>query len=194
MKKIIAIAAVAAGALALGGAGAVRAQTTAPAAQAAIDPATLKAVQALFEAMDYRRSIKDTVEQMAWGSVRSMRPMIEARLKSDRGLSEEQRKNIQGKLAKLDERMPKLTMVIMDALSDPALIDQLVEQSMPTYAQNYTVPELEQLTAFYRSPIGVKLLEVSPKVYAESMLVSQKLMAERLEPMKQKLMDIVQQD
>ena len=41
------------------------------------------------------------------------------------------------------------------------------------YAANYTVDEMKQLTAFYRSPLGQRMIEVTPKITQESIAAGQ---------------------
>jgi uncharacterized protein len=42
------------------------------------------------------------------------------------------------------------------------------------YARNFTADELRQVTAFYRTPVGQKMLEKLPAITQESMTVGQK--------------------
>jgi uncharacterized protein len=62
----------------------------------------------------------------------------------------------------------------------PALLDGLnarssefVELVATVYARNFAPAELRQVTAFYRSPIGQKLLEKMPTITQESMVAGQ---------------------
>jgi hypothetical protein len=54
-----------------------------------------------------------------------------------------------------------------------ARMDELVGQMASVYARNFTPDEMRQLTAFYRSPLGQKLLEKMPTVMQESMSLGQ---------------------
>lgn len=56
-------------------------------------------------------------------------------------------------------------------IGNPATLNQLVEQLIPVYQKHYTSAELEQLIAFYDTPIGRKMLEVAPMVSAESIQI-----------------------
>jgi hypothetical protein len=62
----------------------------------------------------------------------------------------------------------------------PALLDNMtarlpefVAEIVVIYARNFTPEEMRQMTAFYRTPVGQKLLEKLPTVTQESMRVGQ---------------------
>jgi hypothetical protein len=42
------------------------------------------------------------------------------------------------------------------------------------YARNFTAAEIREVTAFYHSPVGQKLLEKMPVISQESMAIGQK--------------------
>jgi hypothetical protein len=48
-----------------------------------------------------------------------------------------------------------------------AFVDDAMKGAPPIYARHFTVEELHELTAFYRSPTGVKALHVLPQVMGE---------------------------
>jgi len=51
---------------------------------------------------------------------------------------------------------------------------ELIEATATVYVRHFTAAEMRQLTAFYREPIGQKLLEKMPTITQESMAVGQK--------------------
>jgi uncharacterized protein len=62
----------------------------------------------------------------------------------------------------------------------PALLDNMTArlpeftaEIVVIYARNFTPEEMRQMTAFYRTPVGQKLLEKLPTVTQESMRVGQ---------------------
>jgi hypothetical protein len=54
-----------------------------------------------------------------------------------------------------------------------ARLDEMLERMAPIYARNFTVDELKDVTAFYRSPIGQKLVSRLPAISKESFAVGQ---------------------
>ncbi len=66
-----------------------------------------------------------------------------------------------------DEVMP----LILKAMNSH--IDEFIEAAASIYARNFTVDEMKQITAFYRQPVGQKLLQKLPVVMQESMALGQ---------------------
>ena len=65
---------------------------------------------------------------------------------------------------------------IMPALTEGmvARSSELVDLIAVVYARNFTAAELQQVSAFYRSPVGQKFLEKMPTITQESMQAGQK--------------------
>jgi hypothetical protein len=53
-------------------------------------------------------------------------------------------------------------------------VGEFAEEVAALYARNFTVEEIRQVTAFYRSPVGQKFLEKTPVIAQESMVMGQK--------------------
>jgi hypothetical protein len=53
-------------------------------------------------------------------------------------------------------------------------VGEFAEEVAALYARNFTVDEIQQVTAFYRSPVGQKFLEKTPVIAQESMVMGQK--------------------
>ena len=51
---------------------------------------------------------------------------------------------------------------------------EMIEATASVYARHFTADEMRQLTAFYRQPVGQKLLEKLPAVTQEALIVGQK--------------------
>ena len=54
-----------------------------------------------------------------------------------------------------------------------ARLDTLLDRMAPIYARNFTVAELKDIAAFYRSPTGQKLVDRLPAIAQESMAAGQ---------------------
>ena len=57
----------------------------------------------------------------------------------------------------------------------------------PVYARHYTLDEVRQLSAFYKTPVGHKSLVVMPQLMAESMAVSNQVLGPRLNKLMQSI-------
>jgi uncharacterized protein len=61
-----------------------------------------------------------------------------------------------------------------------ARIDNLLDRMAPIYARNFTVAELKDIVAFYRSPTGQRLVDRLPAIAQESMAAGQEFGRELL--------------
>jgi hypothetical protein len=64
--------------------------------------------------------------------------------------------------------------------NDQELMDEMVNVSVEVYARHFTAAELREITAFYRSPVGTKLLAKMPELQQESMRASQRVILPRV--------------
>lgn len=185
MKKIVAAAVTA---FALTGAASSHAQAPAPASApaAAIDPAALAASRELFEAMNHRVMMTGMMQQMSQGIAQSMRAGAEAGINNNPKISAEQKKKA---LAKMEAELPGVVSAMQGVMNDPGLIDEILAETVPIYARTFSADELKQLTAFYRSPIGAKMLASMPQLMAQGMQVGQQVVTRRIGPLMQKLQE-----
>jgi len=181
MKKIVAAVVTA---FALVGAAPSFAQTAAPAPAAAIDPATLAASQELFEAMNHRAMMIGMMQQMSQGIAQSMRAGAEAGINNSPKLNAEQKKQA---LANMEKDLPRAVSAMQGVMNDPALIDEILAETVPIYARTFSADELKQMTAFYRTPVGAKMLAATPQLMAQGMQVGQQVVARRIGPVMQKM-------
>jgi hypothetical protein len=65
----------------------------------------------------------------------------------------------------------------------------VAEEMAMIYARNFSVQEMQELTAFYKSPIGQKFLERFPVVVQESIAVGQKFGERLVKDMQETLTD-----
>ncbi len=144
----------------------------------ALNPPTKEAVRALLEAMKVRQMVKQSFDQM----LKNMPPAIMnstlASINGNATLSAEQKKTAQAEASK---KVPVMITQIESLLSDPALIEELLNETVPLYARHFSSAEIEQLTAFYKGPLGSKMLAVSPQIMGESMQISQRIVAPRIQ-------------
>jgi hypothetical protein len=65
--------------------------------------------------------------------------------------------------------------------TDPTLVDDMIAEMVPIYAETYTLDEIRQLTAFYASPLGQKLQAKMPELMSRSMQISQRVLMPRIQ-------------
>ncbi|SHN38462.1 hypothetical protein SAMN05192549_109130 [Duganella sacchari] len=175
MKKIVASLVTS---LALIGAAPVYAQ--APAA----DPAAMAAAKELFESMNYRSVMIGAMQQMSQSIGASMHAGAEASIKNNPKLSADDK---QKALAQMEAELPGAINTMQAVMSDPALVDEIMAETVPLYARNFSAAELKQITAFYRTPVGAKMLSSMPKLMGEGMQLGQLIVQRRLGPLMQKM-------
>ena len=162
---------------------------SAPAAPVAASPQADAAVKELLDAMDVRKMMTASFTEMEKALPQMMRAQMTAVINADPSADAEKKK---ASLAKVEQVLPVASQAISRLFKDPALIDEMMAEIGPLYARNYTTAELKELTAFYRTPLGRKMLALSPRLSAESMAVGQRVVAPRLNGLMQEVMQNAQ--
>jgi hypothetical protein len=171
-KSLIAIASV----IAVTCASATFAATPAPSA----DPAVVAATKQMLASMKFRdvmlASLQQADQQMPSQLVASLNAMID----SDATLSAEKKAEAH---KKLQEALPALTAQMHAIFTDATLVDDMLAEMVPLYAETYTLDEIRQLSAFYASPLGQKMLANMPALMSRSMEISNRVMMPRVQKM-----------
>ncbi|SFD48890.1 DUF2059 domain-containing protein [Massilia yuzhufengensis] len=155
----------------------------------AADPQATAAVKAMLDAMEMRKNMLAMYAEMQKAMPSIMRQQMVGLIQADPKLNAEQKKEA---IAKAEKALPQVAQTVGKIFNDPALIDEMITEMVPLYTNNYTVDEIKQLTAFYKSPIGRKMMALSPKLSAEGMAIGQRVVTPRLGKLMQDLMQDVQ--
>ena len=153
---------------------------------AAVDPAATAAVKELLSAMKYREMMQNTMQQMNAAMPQMMMQGASTAINGNAKLSADQKK---AALAKAEAELPKVASTFNTMLNDPKLYDELIAETIPLYARHYTAAEIGEITAFYKTPVGAKMLATMPQLMQESMAISQRVMMPRINAAIQKLSD-----
>jgi hypothetical protein len=144
------------------------------------DPAVVAATKQMMVSTGVRdvmvASMKQADQQMPAQMAASLNAMID----SDTSLSAEKKAEAH---KKLQEALPTLTARMHGVFSDPTLIDDMLAEMVPLYAETYTLDEIRQLTAFYTSPLGQKVLATMPTLMTRSVEISNRVMMPRIQKM-----------
>jgi len=146
-------------------------------AQDAASAQQAAAVRELMDAMDVRTMMTASFTEMEKALPQMMRAQMTAVINADPSASDEKKK---AAMAKVEQVLPGAMDAINRMFRDPALVDEMMAEIGPLYARHYNVAELKELAAFYRTPLGRKMLTLSPRLAAESMAAGQKIVAPRL--------------
>ncbi|WP_426337273.1 DUF2059 domain-containing protein [Pseudoduganella sp. R-31] len=141
-------------------------------------PANAAAVRELLDAMNYRTMWKASMEQMSKTLPGIMRQQIEATIQADTTLTEAQRKE---KLQQLQAQLPKMTEMLNSVFTDPGLMADMEAEMIALYSRHFTADELKQIAAYYRTPVGMKSMQLMPQVMAESMAIGQRVTMPRIQ-------------
>ncbi|WP_432382592.1 DUF2059 domain-containing protein [Duganella sp. P38] len=154
------------------------------------DAASTAAAKELFESMNYRVVLQGMMQQMTQGMAASMRGGAEAAINNNPKFGPEEKKQA---LAKMEAELPAVVNAMQQVMSDPSLVDDILNETVPVYARNFSADELKQITAFYRTPVGAKMLAKMPQLTGEGMQIGQQIVQRRIGPMLQKLQQQQQQ-
>ncbi len=84
-----------------------------------------------------------------------------------------------------------MTATIVDTFSP--YYNRMLDDAATIYASNFTVDELHQIEAFYRQPVGQKLLEKSPAITQQSLQISQDVSRKAAEALRARLTEALRQ-
>jgi hypothetical protein len=145
---------------------------------ASADPAVVAATKQMFVAMKVRESMSAMMASMEQQMPAQMRAGAAAAINADASLSPQQKTE---QLKKLDDAMQGATAQAHALFTDPTLVDDMIAEMVPLYAETYTLDEIRQLSAFYASPLGQKMQANMPMLMQRSMQISQRVMMPRIQ-------------
>ena len=159
--------------------------TCAPAAFAATpvpsaDPAVVAATKQMMASMKIRDVMLASMRQVDQQMPAQLRGSMSASIDNAPDLTAEQ-KAVAHK--KLEAALPTLEAQMHAMFNDPSLIDDMLTEMVPLYAETYTLDEIHQLSAFYASPLGQKMLANMPTLMSRSMEISNRVMMPRIQKM-----------
>ena len=155
----------------------------------AANPQAVAATKAMLDAMEIRKNMVVMYAEMQKQLPAMMRQQTAAMIEADTTLDAAKKKEA---IAKFETKLPAVTRALGQIFSDPALIDEMINEMVPLYANNYTVDEIKTLTAFYQSPVGRKMMTLMPRLAGESMAIGQRIMNPRIGKLMQDVMQEVQ--
>jgi len=121
-------------------------------------------------------SMKQADQQIPTQITASLNAMID----NDATMNAEKKAEAHKKLA---AALPTLKSQMHALLVDPSLVDDMLAEMVPLYAETYTLDEIRQLSAFYASPLGQKMLANMPTLMSRSMEISNRVMMPRIQKM-----------
>jgi hypothetical protein len=74
----------------------------------------------------------------------------------------------------IQQLVPDIPNAFWTKFKEKLNVDDLLYTCIPAYNKYYTHDEIKQLIAFYESPLGKKVVEVTPLLTQETMTIGQK--------------------
>lgn len=155
-----------------------------PVASAAPDAATLAAANEMLTSMNYRAIAQGMFAQMRRVMPGMMKQGATTAINNSPKLDAARKK---AALDKVDQEMPKAAMALDGVFSDPAVLDELVQETAKLYARHFTINELHQIAVFYKTPVGAKMLATMPQLTGESMQIGQRVVMPRIAAIMKKM-------
>jgi hypothetical protein len=150
----------------------------AAAALPSADPAVVAATREMLGAMKVRDMMILAIASMEQQIPSQVRVSMTAAINGNPNLTPQQKAE---QLKKVDEAMRTSAAQTHAMFSDPTLVDDMIAEMVPIYAETYTLDEIRQLTAFYSSPLGKKMQANMPMLMKRSMEASQRVMMPRIQ-------------
>jgi uncharacterized protein len=159
--------------------------TCSPAAFAATsmpsaDPAVVAATKEMMASMKLRDVMLASLKQADQNMPAQIAASLNAKVDGDATLNAAKKAEMRTKLEKV---LPTVTAQVHTMLTDPSLVDEMLAEMVPLYAETYTLDEIHQLSAFYASPLGQKMLANMPTLMSRSMEISNRIMMPRIQKM-----------
>jgi hypothetical protein len=142
------------------------------------DPAVVAATRDMLAALKVREMMTGMMARMEQQMPGQVRATMTAAINGNPNLTPEQKA---AQLKKIDEQGAASAAQAHALFSDPTLVDDMIAEMVPLYAETYTLDEIRQLTAFYTSPLGQKMQARMPELMSRSMEISQRVMMPRIQ-------------
>ena len=153
-------------------------QSPARAAPETLDPMAVAAAGTLLDAMRFRFTLAADMKTASSGAEQVLRQLVTQKVNSDPKLNAASRAKA---LAELEKMMPEAVDALQGVFTDPQTTDEISKETARIYARTFTVDELVQIAAFYKTPTGGKLLGMSTRIQAESLAFGRRYMAPRID-------------
>ena len=94
---------------------------------------------------------------------------------------------VQGRPKQYEEAFDATVPVLLEVFGSRA--GELTDQVAAVYGQTFTVDEMRQITAFYRTPAGQKVLEKMPAVFQQTSAIGQSFGRKLQDEIREKIAD-----
>ena len=142
-------------------------QMAAPApAPVTVSPEARAAIKDLLDAMNMREYLSKNFQGMPQAIAPQLANAVARQVETNATLTPDQKtKVLEGLKVPFDTSMREVQGIV----TSPKMVDDTLQKMYPVYAKNFTLPEIKQLSTFYRTPAGSKTLGVMTQAIGESL-------------------------
>jgi len=159
-------------------------------ATASIDPAAESAARELFEVSNIRATMRDgnakTIAQMRSGAALSAFVDQNPQMRMKRATNPQA---WAAALARLGTKQAAIMEMVVTELQP-----EVEARTVQLYAQTFSVADLKAITAFYRTPLGARMIEKMPLVLSQTMSWVQEEIPKRIGPAMAQLQPEIQRE
>jgi uncharacterized protein len=138
----------------------------------AVDPEKKVLIRELIKLMNVDKTMHEVVNQMF-----AMQKAMVLRSVESSAMSPEKQKSIEDAMSRASTRFSE---ALFDEIKLPAYVDDVY---IEVYSKYYSASELKDLIAFYKSPTGMKFINLTPEVAKDSMVIFQERMLPKIQSM-----------
>jgi len=150
-----------------------------------VSPEMRAAIKDLFDAMNTRDGLTKAFGQFAQSLPQRIYEAVIQQLETNQALTPEQKQGIVQNIRPSFENAVKESQGIV---TDPKMVQETMDKMVPIYARSFSLQEIKELTAFYRSAVGSKAQTVLPQANAEAFAQENQTFAPRVSGIVDRLM------
>lgn len=160
-------------------------QLPARAAPETLDPMAVAAARDLLEAMRFKFTLAADMKSASGGAEAMLHQIVSQKVQNNPALDAAARTRA---TAALQKTMPEAVEALQGVFTDPQTSEDISKETARIYARTFSVDELVQIAAFYRTPTGQKLLGMSTRIHGESLAFGRQYIARRVDTLVEELM------
>lgn len=160
-------------------------QAPARAADEKLDPLAVAVAHDLLVAMRFKHTLAAEMKVASDKAPEVLRQLVTQKITANQKLDAAARAKL---VAAIDKKLPAAEEALEQLFSDPGTSEDITAETAKIYTRHFSIEEMQQTAAFYRTPAGAKMLAIAPKVMAESLAFGQRYLAPRMDKLLEELM------
>ncbi len=150
-----------------------------------VTPEQRAAIKELLDAMNTRDALTKAYGAISQSLAPRMAEAMNRQIEVNASLSADQKQKMRQNIGPAFDSTVREAMGVVTA---PKLVDETMDKMIPIYAKYFTLPEVKQLTAFYRTPLGNKTLSTMAQANNEALQAGAAIFSPRISAIMDKTM------